>query len=84
VEVSNREMKIILDKILSDSKKDCSIKLDDAFLAYRTMFKSPTGLNPFQLMYGKACHLLVELERQAFWDLRFMNFDPTTIESSKR
>ncbi|CAJ2654820.1 unnamed protein product [Trifolium pratense] len=49
--------------------------LDEALWAYRTAFKSPIGLTPFQMVYGKSCHLPVELEHKAYWALKFLNFD---------
>jgi len=36
----------------------------------------PTTLSPFQLIYGKACHLPVELKHKAYWAIKFLNFDP--------
>jgi hypothetical protein len=76
-EVSNREIKKILEKTVSASRKDWSMKLDEALWAYRTAFKSPIGLTPFQMVYGKSCHLPVELEHKAYWALKFLNFDET-------
>ncbi|XP_057994956.1 uncharacterized protein LOC131175263 [Hevea brasiliensis] len=74
VKVSNRELKRILEKIVNRSKKDWSFKLDDALWAYRTAFKTPIRITPFRLVYGKSCHLPIELE-QAHWAIQTLNFN---------
>jgi len=74
-EVSNREVKRILEKTVSSSRRDWAIKLDEALWAHRTTFKTPTALSPFKLIYEKACHLPVEMEHRAFWALKWLNFD---------
>ncbi|XP_006603326.1 uncharacterized protein [Glycine max] len=33
------------------------------------------GLSPFQMVYGKACYLPIEMEHKAYWALKFLNFD---------
>ena len=57
VEVANREIKWILEKIVESNRKDWATKVDDALWAYRTGFKTPIGTSPYRLVYGKSCHL---------------------------
>ena len=78
-EVSNREIKKILEKTVATSRKDWSIKLYEALWAYNTAFKTPTGLSPFQLINGKTCHLPVELEHKAYWALKTLNLDAKAV-----
>ncbi|XP_006598470.1 uncharacterized protein [Glycine max] len=44
----------------------------------------PAGLTPFQLVYGKSCHLLVELEHKAYWALKFLNFDSNAASEHRK
>ncbi|XP_074378707.1 uncharacterized protein LOC141720046 [Apium graveolens] len=65
-QVYNREIKQILEKVVSPSRMDWSLKLDEVVRAYRTTFKTSLGMSPFQLVYGKACHLPAELEYKVY------------------
>nr|GEX03677.1 hypothetical protein [Tanacetum cinerariifolium] len=59
-------------------------KLDDALWVFRTAYKTPIGCTPYKLVYGKACHLPVELEHKAYWDLIHANFDLKTAGDHRK
>ena len=60
-ETSNKQIKNILQKTVNAMGKGWKSKFPEALWAYRTAFKTPIGMTPYQLVYGKTCHLLVEL-----------------------
>nr|GEU51942.1 reverse transcriptase domain-containing protein [Tanacetum cinerariifolium]GEV15181.1 reverse transcriptase domain-containing protein [Tanacetum cinerariifolium] len=79
VEVSNRGLKRILERMVGENRASWSDKLDDALWAFRTAFKTPIGCSPYKLVYGKSCHLPIELEHKAYWALKHANFDLKTM-----
>ncbi|RDX61445.1 gag-pol, partial [Mucuna pruriens] len=72
-EVFNREIKKILQKLTNLSQKDWSHHLEDTLWAHRTTYRTPLGMSLYRIVFGKACHLPVELEHRAYWVVKKCN-----------
>nr|GEY98898.1 reverse transcriptase domain-containing protein [Tanacetum cinerariifolium] len=84
VEASNRGLKCILERTIAENSASWSEKLDDALWAFKTTYKTPIGCTPYKLVYGKSCHLPIELEHKAYWALKHVNFDLTTTGDHRK
>ncbi|GJW69974.1 reverse transcriptase domain-containing protein [Tanacetum coccineum] len=84
VEVSNRGLKRILERTVGENRASWSDRLDDALWAFRTAYKTPIGCTPYKLVYGKSCHLPIELEHRAYWALKHANFDLKTAGDHRK
>ena len=60
---------------MSSNRKNWSLKLLDSLRAYRTAYKTILSMSPYHLVYGKACHLPVEIEYKAWWAVKKLNLD---------
>nr|GEW33065.1 reverse transcriptase domain-containing protein [Tanacetum cinerariifolium] len=67
-----------------ENRASWSDKLDEALWAFRTAFKTPIGCTPYKLVYGKSCHLPIELEHKAYWALKHVNFDLKTAGDHRK
>nr|GEZ19350.1 reverse transcriptase domain-containing protein [Tanacetum cinerariifolium] len=84
VEVTNHGLKQILERTVGENHALWSDKLEDALWAFRTAFKTRIGCTPYRLVYGKSCHLPLELEHKAFWGLKHGNFDLKTVGDHRK
>ncbi|GJZ62545.1 reverse transcriptase domain-containing protein [Tanacetum coccineum] len=79
VENTNHALKWILEKTVGSNIKNWSKKLDDALWAFRTAFKTPISFTSFRMVYGKSCHLPIEIEHKSFWALKLCNMDLSEV-----
>nr|GEZ39246.1 reverse transcriptase domain-containing protein [Tanacetum cinerariifolium] len=84
VEVTNRGLKQIIERTVGENHALWSDKLEDALWAFRTAFKTSVGCTPYRVVYGKACHLPLELEHKALWALKQANFDLKTAGDHRK
>nr|GFB31860.1 reverse transcriptase domain-containing protein [Tanacetum cinerariifolium] len=84
VEGSNHGLKRILERTVEENHASWSEKLKDALWAFRTAYKTPIGCTPYKLVYGKSCHLPIELEHKAYWALKHVNFDLKTVGDHRK
>ncbi|GKD01564.1 reverse transcriptase domain-containing protein [Tanacetum coccineum] len=71
-------------RTVGENRASWSDKLEDALWAFRTTFKTPIGCTPYNLVYGKAYHLPIELEHKAYWALKHCNFDLKTAGDHRK
>nr|GFB26913.1 reverse transcriptase domain-containing protein [Tanacetum cinerariifolium] len=84
VKVTNRGLKRILERTVGENRASWSDKLEYALWAFQTAFKTSVGCTPYRLVYGKACHLPLELEHKAYWALKHLNFDLKTAGDHRK
>nr|GEW37027.1 reverse transcriptase domain-containing protein [Tanacetum cinerariifolium] len=80
---SSRGNKYILVAIdyLSQWVKAKALPTNDARVV---SYKIPIGCTPHKLVYGKACHLPIELEHKAYWALKHANIDLQTAGDHRK
>jgi hypothetical protein len=76
-ETSNRQLKSILNKTVRRE-----VKIDQK--SYQTAHKTPIGMTPYQFVYGKSCHLPLELEHKAYWAIKEINLDVDAARIKRR
>nr|GEZ65072.1 reverse transcriptase domain-containing protein [Tanacetum cinerariifolium] len=80
----NDQFSRVMAKTVGENHASWSDKLEDALWAFQTAFKTLVSCTPYRLVYGKACHLPLELEHKAYWALKHANFDLKTAGDHRK
>ncbi|KAI5668940.1 hypothetical protein M9H77_18793 [Catharanthus roseus] len=57
-------------------------RLNDTLLAYCIAYKTPIGMSPFRLLFGKSCQLPVQ--HRAYWAIKAFTFDLKKAGSNRK
>lgn len=68
-------MKRILEKVISLSRKEWSLKFDEALWDYRTTFNTPIDMSSYRIVFGKTSHIPFELKHKTYWAIQNLNFE---------
>ncbi|RDY10701.1 hypothetical protein CR513_04735, partial [Mucuna pruriens] len=80
-EVFNKEIRKTLQKITNPNRKNWSQLLENTLWAQRTAYQTPLGMSPYQIIFGKACHLPVEVEHKAYYVCNLQELDELCLEA---
>ena len=53
-------------------------------MGYSTIFKTPLGILPYKVVYGRQCHLSVELQHGAWWVIGILNLDLNATNEERK
>jgi len=60
---------------VSKNRKNWADKLVDALWVNRIAFKTHLCMSPYRIVYGKPCHLPVEIEHKTWRAIKMLNYD---------